>query len=235
MGVIGWVLVAFIALQPIIGRWRWRRFLARRHEPGARLELYRRAIAVSWGATALIAGAMVRAHLPPAAIGLALPSGASLPGATVVALLVGLFLLVLVAPVSTAARRETLVRAFGDASEILPRTRSERAWFVVVAFTAGFCEELLYRGFLIVFVHGYAPSLPSWGYVLVSAVPFGLAHGYQGKKGMVGTGLLGAFFAGLTLYTRSLWPAIVLHTLVDLRAALLIPPAAASASGRAPA
>src|SRR3954447_604741 len=59
----------------------------------------------------------------------------------------------------------------------IPRTTAERAWIPGLALTAGFGEELLYRGYFIAVL---GPWLSWWGAAAVSAVCFGLAHQVQG-------------------------------------------------------
>jgi CAAX protease family protein len=46
-------------------------------------------------------------------------------------------------------------------------------------------------------------------------VLFGGLHAYQGWGGVIRTGVFGALYTAIVGFTESLWPAIVLHTLVD--------------------
>jgi membrane protease YdiL (CAAX protease family) len=105
---------------------------------------------------------------------------------------------------------------------VLPRTAGERRLFTVVGVTAGVCEEWLYRGFFLAVVAAAGGGLPTWVLVLAAAVAFGLAHAYQGRAGIVGTGLLGGGMAAMYLQTGSLLLPVVLHALIDLRF-LLVP------------
>jgi len=98
----------------------------------------------------------------------------------------------------------------------LPVTARERAWFGVVSVTAGICEETLYRGFL----YHYFRDTWHWGLLLAvvaSSVVFGLAHGYQGVSGILGTGAIGGLLAVLYLGTGSLLTPMIFHALLDLR------------------
>jgi membrane protease YdiL (CAAX protease family) len=45
-------------------------------------------------------------------------------------------------------------RQFESMRFFLPAARLERRWFAALCVTAGFCEELLFRGFLLRFMHG---------------------------------------------------------------------------------
>jgi membrane protease YdiL (CAAX protease family) len=58
--------------------------------------------------------------------------------------------------------------------KILPSSRAEQTAYVVVALTAGLCEEFLYRGWLL---HLFGAALGSlWAGLLLSSVAFGFAH-----------------------------------------------------------
>jgi membrane protease YdiL (CAAX protease family) len=100
---------------------------------------------------------------------------------------------------------------------LLPRTARERRLFTVVGVTAGVCEEWLYRGFFLAVVSALAGGMPTGVLVVVAAVSFGLAHAYQGRAGVVTTGLLGGVMAALYLQTGSLLLPVLLHTAIDLR------------------
>jgi len=102
------------------------------------------------------------------------------------------------------------------AGPLLPRTRREWPHFSLLALTAGVCEELLFRGFLV-WVLGHALGSP-WAVMGAQAVLFGLAHAYQGPRGMLLTGALGAFLGAVVWVTGSLWAAMVIHALMDLNA-----------------
>jgi membrane protease YdiL (CAAX protease family) len=97
---------------------------------------------------------------------------------------------------------------------LIPRTRLERLLAVVlVAPTAAFCEELLYRGFLFAQLVKWTDSVP-WALVISSA-GFGLAHAYQGIHGMMRTALLGALLTVPLIRTGSLYPSMAAHFVID--------------------
>ena len=112
------------------------------------------------------------------------------------------------------AKLSDLPRRMRRAGKILPQSGAERAWFALVALTAGVCEEILYRGFLPWFVDAHL-GVPGAGYV-VAAIVFGLGHAYQGKDGMVVTAVLGLFFGSVAFFVRSLVPGQLLHVAIDL-------------------
>jgi membrane protease YdiL (CAAX protease family) len=76
-----------------------------------------------------------------------------LPGSEFVIGFVGAALVALFLPIFLMMRSETarprIAKSLEKLNFILPKTAEERRWFVLVAITAGVCEEILYRGFLI--------------------------------------------------------------------------------------
>jgi len=104
-----------------------------------------------------------------------------------------------------AERMETL--------KITPRTERELLLFILVAITAGVWEELLYRGFFIWFL---LPVTGAIGAVAISSLIFGIGHIYQGRYGVLNTGLVGLVFAILFVFTQSLWWLMAAHAVVDI-------------------
>jgi len=98
---------------------------------------------------------------------------------------------------------------------VLPTSAAERPVYVVLAVTAGICEEILFRGWLVSFL---AVGLGSVGAgVVLSSLLFGAAHFYQGWKAVPGTAVLGLLFAGLFVMTGSLLPGQMLHAWIDVK------------------
>ena len=97
---------------------------------------------------------------------------------------------------------------------ILPRTAGEKAAFVGVSITAGVCEELVFRGFLIPALEIATGSLPLA--VLLSCAIFGLLHSYQGMIGSLRTALIGLVLAVPFLLTGSILPSMVAHVAFDV-------------------
>jgi membrane protease YdiL (CAAX protease family) len=114
---------------------------------------------------------------------------------------------------------------------MLPTTLRERRWFYALALTAGVCEEVLYRGYVIWYLTGWVLRLlpqhagPLTGpqpAFLIAAVAtsliFGAGHAYQGVRGVLLTTLVGAFLAAVYWITRSLFAGMLVHALMDLHA-----------------
>jgi CAAX protease family protein len=107
------------------------------------------------------------------------------------------------------------------AVRILPQSARERLPFSALAITAGCCEEFLYRGFAMA---AFARAgFPIWASVVVSSVLFGAAHLYQGRSGLIGTGILGLLFGAFRAHTGSLMPVAAWHAAVDLVAGIAGP------------
>lgn len=99
---------------------------------------------------------------------------------------------------------------------LLPEDRSEWLPFAALAVTAGICEELLFRGYV---TWALAHLLPSYtAAALVQALLFGVAHFYQGPRGMWKTAMLGIFLTAVVWMTGTLWMAMLIHALMDLNA-----------------
>jgi membrane protease YdiL (CAAX protease family) len=97
---------------------------------------------------------------------------------------------------------------------LVPETRQEKLWAVLLlAPTAAFCEEFLYRGYLLAQLSQWLHSV-SWAWI-VSSIAFGLAHAYQGWGGMLRAALLGAALAYPVVRLGSLYPSMVAHALID--------------------
>jgi len=193
-------------------------------EPDARVKSYRRTILYQWGVTLillLLVGFRTLARSPAVLPGVpALTSGflvAVLPG-----LLIGLLAPVLLAQWNPALRKK-LEASFTGIAYYLPRTGRERALFALVCVTAGVCEEIIFRGWIIRYLAALPFGLTLWGSLGLSSALFGLVHLYQGWRGVALTAVLGGMLGLLFLVTGNLVVPIILHVLIDLRALWLMP------------
>src|SRR5712672_254856 len=111
-------------------------------------------------------------------------------------------------------------------SYFFPATWTERRWWVFVCITAGVCEETLFRGFMLHYLHVFPWTLNLTLALLISSVIFGSNHLYQGAGGVAGTAIVGFLFGLLFLLTGNLLLPIIFHGVIDLRMlAILRPPA----------
>ena len=181
-----------------------------------RLDLYLSAIFSQWlltvvalGVVFLIARKVFVNGFAAMPLSLALEWGAGIA----VAALLALSLVILCERHGWLPRESDLVYL------LIPETPREKLWAVLIlAPTAAFCEEFLFRGYLLTQLHDWLHSL-LWAWV-VSSVAFGLAHFYQGWSGMVRAGLLGALLAYPVVRWGNLYPAMLAHWMIDTVALL---------------
>ena len=197
--------------------WGWPRMLRtiRSGRPNSRLPVYWEILGQEWFMASVVAGLWVRADRPWSTLGLVPPTGWRL-GVTAALVLAVLALNALRTRAIARLDPDKLRRVRASNAPVVafaPHTRAEYALFQSVAVSAGICEELIYRGFL---VWAFRPWLTLWGAALASVVSFGFAHAYQGRRGAVNAGAIGAIFAVLAILTGSILPGMVLHALTDL-------------------
>ena len=104
---------------------------------------------------------------------------------------------------------------------LIPRARVEKGWFAFSAITAGISEEIVFRGFALHLLTTVFPLVSPYILAVAAGILFGLAHSYQGARGVVKTALIGVLFGLLYLGTDSLLLCVLLHTLFDLSSAFL--------------
>jgi membrane protease YdiL (CAAX protease family) len=103
-------------------------------------------------------------------------------------------------------------------SNLLPHGDAEIAMWIVVSIVAGFCEELVFRGYLQRQLAALTGSAVA-GLVL-QAIVFGIAHGYQGVKSVVNITILGLLFGLVAHWRRSIVPGAIAHALTDIAGGL---------------
>jgi uncharacterized protein len=230
--------------EPMVGHVLHRRFEGRlRSDPGARRSFYRRLLVLEWGLALLALVIWLSAPgVDAGEVGLRWPQQWPGPVTGLVVLIVLLFVVVSTRALRSGALLDDAapVRRPGEGRHaeppthatlaLLPRTPGERRLFTLVGVTAGVCEEWLYRGFFLAVVAALAGGLPTGALVVVAAAAFGLAHAYQGRVGIVTTGLLGGVMAAIYLQTGSLLVPVLLHAVIDLR--FLLVPARVLPAGR---
>jgi len=182
-------------------------------DPLPRITLYINSILSLWILTAITMIAARAAGFTPALMGLRMPAPATMALWTVI-------------PLGIAGAVYTVVRALGlresrVLTELLPRTGTEKAIFVAVSLTAGICEELIFRGFLVAAFAAATGSLAIG--VVIGAVVFGAMHFYQSAAGLLRATVLGAALTLPLLFAGSIFPAILAHVLIDLIGGLVVP------------
>lgn len=120
---------------------------------------------------------------------------------------------------------ETIYAHFSHAVEnpalaaILPQSFAEKSVWVFFAFSAGFCEEVVYRGYLRAQFTGFFRSVLIG--VVVQGLLFGIAHGEQGVATAIRFAIYGIGFGLIAVKRQSLLPGIVGHFVLDLSSGFL--------------
>lgn len=131
-----------------------------------------------------------------------------------VLLVVGLITVGLAMIVLRAALGPTEPLWRGPAAGLHLTTTAQRGGWIVASLSAGFCEELVYRGFGITLLR--ARGVRAWLAVGLPTISWVLVHGIGGALMFVPHFVVGLIFAGLFLWRRSLAPVMFIHALVDL-------------------
>ena len=182
--------------------------------PGARLRAYRRTIVGQWGFAVAAVVIWLRAGRPWSDLGVVPLGLAGVIGSTAIIALMGAFTMQQVRAIGriTPDRREALRSKLDYVEYLLPHSRYEFAWFTTLSITAGVCEELLCRGFLLWVLKAYVGMTLA---AVIGVALFGVLHLYQGRQGAIKAAAAGAVMTLIYLATHWLFPAMVVHALVD--------------------
>jgi uncharacterized protein len=227
--------IALVAVFPLIDLPSMRR-LKRFSSGPARLALYRRSVVSTWAFTI---AAVALTSLDTLLIVPRQPGDASwLDGYLIIHIVITLCIALLFAWVLWPSVqcafdkriRQQYFQAYRSAAIrfLLPVSRQERIWWVLLSLTAGIGEELLYRGFVLQYLRGHLVGGPALSLTLawlLSSLAFGIGHIYQGTRGVVETTAAGLTFGLLAILTGNLALPIVLHCIIDLRILLTYHPA----------
>jgi membrane protease YdiL (CAAX protease family) len=225
------VISHFLAFVLIIALPIWDRFETRRlktsRDPRVKIQSYQMTIAWLWTCAVIAIAALGWKPLWTVQVNASevrwLPAGIN--GSLGLALGVG-FLAATLIPVllvqMSAKLRAGFERQLAGLSFFLPATGEERLWFGLVSVSAGVCEEILFRGFLIRYFQAGPYHLALALALVLSCLFFGTAHLYQGIVGVLQTTLMGLIFAALFLLTGSLVLPVLAHVATDLRLLLIL-------------
>ena len=216
-----WLLLAAIIAMPIYSLWESDKTkLAVINGQKSKLRMYQETILFLWLPTLVLIGLLFTAAVTPEKIGLIWQY--SLNNWLGLALVVTA-LIYLVYSVNSLHNDIEKLNAAKQAYQqhlwMMPDNKQELSWFALgVSVSAGICEELLFRGFLIMFL---SDSIGTITALLLSSVMFGICHLYQGWSNVFRTALVGLIFGAIYLATDSLWVVIALHAIVDVYGGLV--------------
>jgi membrane protease YdiL (CAAX protease family) len=109
----------------------------------------------------------------------------------------------------------------GDAATqfLLPRSGAEIAGWIALSLTAGICEEVLFRGYLQKQIAALTNNAAIG--IVLSAVLFGAAHGYQGLTKAILIGVTGVVLGVAAYWRGSTRPGMLAHAAQDLLGGLM--------------
>jgi membrane protease YdiL (CAAX protease family) len=190
-------------------------------DPSARILFYRTQVLWEWSWVVVLVLIVIPIPQPLAWLGLTMPN--QIGWIVTAALLLGIGLSTVLLRRNPGAM-EAMQRNLEASSVLLPSTPAERKWYAAAAITAGICEELLYRGFLMRYLPATFPMLDWLVVAILSGIIYGLSRAYLGFKGITQTALTGFSFAIVYYLGGSLLPAMVFHVLAELRTLMLWKP-----------
>ena len=109
----------------------------------------------------------------------------------------------------------------GNVERILPREGGEFAWTAALGTAAAVVEELFFRLALPLFATLATGS--AWLGFAFATVLFGAGHRFQGLRGRIFAGVVGALLGWLYLATGALWFTMLTHALLNLNGLVLRP------------
>jgi hypothetical protein len=104
--------------------------------------------------------------------------------------------------------------------ELAPANSIEIVAWGLLCLVVGFSEELIFRGYLQSQSIALLRNLPVA--VVLTAVIFGAAHGYQGVRGIVLISIYGTLFGCITLLRKNLFPGMLAHSWHDFATGMLL-------------
>jgi membrane protease YdiL (CAAX protease family) len=100
------------------------------------------------------------------------------------------------------------------AQGLLPQGILQSLAWIPLALSAGFCEELAFRGYLQKQFQAITGSA-GWA-VLIQAIVFGVGHLYEGVGPVERIMLFGVLFGLLAVWRKSLRPGMIAHAWSDI-------------------
>ena len=184
-----------------------------------RRSLYLQALWIQWGLVGALGALWAARSRAWTTLGLAVSASPVVLGITSAAMVGAAFLLIQSRRGARDPRvLEVVMRRLDHVERMLPHTADELRLFRGLAVTAGVCEELLYRGFLLWYLGHWLGPAPS---LAVASLVFGIGHSYQGPRGVAVTALVGVVLGLVYLAAGSLLPAMLLHAAGDLHSGTL--------------
>jgi len=132
--------------------------------------------------------------------------------------LTGLFIIAYIIETYTELNREGNEDEILKSAAFLPQNSQELGYFMILAISAGICEEIVYRGFLVNYLMAVIDDqiLAFNVAVIFPAVIFGVVHMYQGIKSVLKIAIMSLLFSTIFIFSESLLIVVLLHAGVDI-------------------
>ena len=141
-----------------------------------------------------------------------------------IALTAGIFILYLadiIVSAGSADQRRDTTEHWDTHLPFLPGHTRELPAYAFMCISAGVCEEILYRGFLVTyFIDPMKQGFPILA-AIVPALLFSLAHVYQGYRAMAKIFVISLLFGLVFIFSKSLIIVMAVHVLIDLAGGIL--------------
>jgi membrane protease YdiL (CAAX protease family) len=101
---------------------------------------------------------------------------------------------------------------------IMPTSWNDYRHFIFLAFAAGICEEIIFRGFLMNYVK---LSMSDSRYInlaalVIPSIAFAAGHFYQGFQAVFKIFAISLLFGAIFMYSGSLYIVMFIHVIIDL-------------------
>ncbi|WP_420606601.1 CPBP family intramembrane glutamic endopeptidase [Novosphingopyxis sp.] len=202
------ILIAILLLAVLPARGIWNSRNTRTDDP-SRAQRYLTTMSIVGVLLVLLAVDWLLTGRSAAMLGLGIPvTVPAMLGLAATGILLGIM--------SLAVRRKIVSGDMNDqkaGTDILSESAGEVRLFMLFALMVGFGWEVLYRGFLLL----YLPAHIGWpGAIMAAALAYGLAHGIKTRPQAAASIVAAfAFTIGYVL-TRNLWWLIILHVALPL-------------------
>ncbi len=115
-------------------------------------------------------------------------------------------------------KKDNATQQVDELSYFIPLNWKEYKPFMFLSFAAGFCEEVIYRAFLIQYLLfvGDGSAFTALYAIIIPAIAFGIGHRYQGWWAVLKIIFVGLLLGVIYLSSASLLLVIIIHVLIDL-------------------
>lgn len=115
-------------------------------------------------------------------------------------------------------RKEKTITKLVENTPFLPSNNKEFAHFTFAALTAGVCEEIIFRAFLINYLLAFSGHtfVGQCSAIVLPALLFSVVHIYQGHKAVLKILLAGLLFGLIYYLSGSLLIVVLLHFGLDM-------------------